>query len=146
MGCNNCWCIGKMTECINDKFLNPHFKIFKSIESLVKDFENLKNNDHIILPTIRENTKHSFHLFVIRSDKRNELSKYLNENGIETAVHYPVALVNMPAYAYLEIQPSDYPNSIEYQDKILSLPMYPELTEEQITYVSNKINFFFKSI
>lgn len=109
-------------------------------------YENLKTNNHIILPSIKVNTKHSFHLFVIRTDKRNELSKYLNENGIETAVHYPVALVNMPAYAYLGLPLSDYPNSIEYQDKILSLPMYPELTEEQIIYVSEKINYFFKSI
>ena len=108
--------------------------------------ECLKDNNHITLPTIKENTKHSFHLFVIRTDKRNELSKYLNDNGIETAVHYPVSLVNMPAYSYLRIPLSDYPNSIEYQDKILSLPMYPELTEKQIIYVSEKINSFFKFI
>ncbi len=108
--------------------------------------ENLKMNNNIILPSIKEHTKHSFHLFVIRTDKRNELSKYLNENGIETAIHYPVSLVNMPAYAYLGIALSDYPISIDYQDKILSLPMYPELSEEQIIYVSEKINYFFKSM
>jgi dTDP-4-amino-4,6-dideoxygalactose transaminase len=118
----------------------------KRINNAKLYYEYLKTNNDIVLPSIKENTKHSFHLFVIRTDKRNELSKYLNENGIETAVHYPVALVNMPAYAYLGIQLSDYPNSMEYQHKILSLPMYPELTEEQIFYISEKINFFFKSI
>lgn len=106
-------------------------------------YKYLKDNSHIILPSIRENTKHSFHLFVIRTDKRDGLLNYLKENGIETAIHYPVALVNMPAYEYLKLKHSDYPVAMEYQNTILSLPMYPELTEDQIIYIAGKINDYF---
>jgi dTDP-4-amino-4,6-dideoxygalactose transaminase len=106
-------------------------------------FKYLKVNDFISLPLVRENSKHSFHLFVIRTDKRDKLASYLKDNGIETAIHYPVALVNMPAYKYLNISLDDYPVAMDYQSKILSIPMYPELKEEHIIYISNKINDFF---
>ncbi|WP_295234408.1 DegT/DnrJ/EryC1/StrS family aminotransferase [Sediminibacterium sp.] len=115
----------------------------KRIQNANLYFKYLKDNKSIILPSIRENTKHSFHLFVIRTEKRDGLLNYLKENGIETAIHYPVALVNMPAYEYLDLKLSDYPVAMEYQNTILSIPMYPELTEDQIIYISSKINDYF---
>ncbi|WP_374174029.1 DegT/DnrJ/EryC1/StrS family aminotransferase [Flavobacterium tructae] len=98
----------------------------------------------IILPVIRSNSKHSFHLFVIRTKERENLASFLKERNIETAVHYPVALHNMEAYKYLGYKPADFPVANAYQDEILSLPMYPELTEEQIIYVSETIKEFFQ--
>jgi dTDP-4-amino-4,6-dideoxygalactose transaminase len=106
----------------------------------------LANIEQIILPLERENTYHSYHLFVIRAFNRNKLMKFLQENEIEVAVHYPVALPNMKAYSYLGHEKSDFPIASEYQDLILSLPIYPEISEGQIKYVADKIREFYKLI
>lgn len=99
----------------------------------------------IILPKLRPYSKHTYHLYVIRSKKRKELMQYLQEKGIETTVHYPRALPNLPAYKYLGYQPSDFPVATLLQDEIISLPMYPELTEEMIVYVAEQIKNFYKN-
>jgi dTDP-4-amino-4,6-dideoxygalactose transaminase len=96
----------------------------------------------IILPKQRPNTKHTWHLYVIRSKNRQKLADYLTEKGIETSVHYPTALPNLPAYQYLGYRPTDFPVATELQDQILSLPMYPELTEEMIKYIADSIRSF----
>ena len=99
--------------------------------------------DGIANPQILENVKHVFHLYVIRAAKRESLQKYLAEKGISTGIHYPTPLPLLPAYKYLSHTPSDFPIASDYMDKILSLPMFPELTEEQIQYVSNCIKEFY---
>jgi dTDP-4-amino-4,6-dideoxygalactose transaminase len=105
-------------------------------------YQYLKDIKNIFLPAVRPDSKHTYHLFVIRTSKRNELAEFLKQNGIETAVHYPVALPNMKAYEYLGYQHSDFPVATKYQDEILSLPMYPELSEDQIRHVTDKIKEF----
>ncbi len=100
----------------------------------------------IITPKIRENTKHTFHLYVIRTKHRYELKDFLISKGIETSVHYPIALPNLPAYKYLNVPKEDYLITNEYQDEILSLPMYPELSSSQIEYIVNIIKEYFTSI
>ncbi|MFL5808111.1 MAG: DegT/DnrJ/EryC1/StrS family aminotransferase, partial [Flavisolibacter sp.] len=97
----------------------------------------------IVRPAVRPGSKHSFHLYVIRAQKRDALSSFLKDRGIETSVHYPTALPNLPAYRYLGTQPSDFPVATRLQDEILSLPMYSELTEEQIGYVAGSIKEFY---
>lgn len=118
-------------------------------ESRIKNaglyLDKLKGIEGIVLPQIRTESKHTFHLFVIRTDKRNELAEYLKSKNIETAIHYPVALHNMEAYRYLNYQPDDFPIANQYQNQILSLPMYPELTEDQIEYIAASIKDFFTS-
>jgi dTDP-4-amino-4,6-dideoxygalactose transaminase len=106
-------------------------------------YKFLKNDENIQLPKIRPNTKHSFHLFVIKCKKRSELMNYLKDNGIETAIHYPHSLPSLKAYEYLNLDRNKYINSIEQEDKILSLPIYPELTPEQVKYICDKINKFY---
>ncbi len=105
--------------------------------------KHLAGIEDIILPKVRPDTKHTFHLYVIRTGRRNQLAEFLKENGIETAVHYPVALPNMKAYEYLGHSPADFPIASQFQDEILSLPLFPELTEQQIIYVAGKIREFF---
>ncbi len=99
----------------------------------------LKDIPGIILPKQRPDTKHTWHLYMIRTNKRDSLAKWLSEKGIETSVHYPTALPNLPAYQYLGYSPADFPVSTELQDQILSLPMYPELTEDMIKYIADSI-------
>ncbi|EKD28512.1 MAG: hypothetical protein ACD_79C00287G0019 [uncultured bacterium] len=104
----------------------------------------LKNIIQIKTPEIRTDCTHIFHLYVIRSEKRNELQKYLQENNISTAIHYPKALPFLKAYGYLNNKEKDFPVAYKYQNEILSLPMFPELSSEEIEYVCEKISSFFK--
>ncbi|MEJ0081064.1 MAG: DegT/DnrJ/EryC1/StrS family aminotransferase [Puia sp.] len=99
----------------------------------------LRGIPEIIVPKQRPETKHTWHLYVIRSKNRRKLADYLAEKGIETSVHYPTALPNLQAYQYLGYKPTDFPVATELQDQILSLPMYPELTEEMIKYIADSI-------
>lgn len=98
----------------------------------------------IVLPRVRKDSVHSFHLYVIRTDQRDELMIHLKNNGIETAIHYPTALPNLKCYQYLEYQSDRFPIATAYQSKILSLPMYPELTESMIAFIAEQIKQFFQ--
>lgn len=99
--------------------------------------------DGISLPVVRPGTKHTFHLYLIRARQRDKLAVWLKEKGIETAIHYPTALPNLPAYKYLGHKPSDFPVSTALQDTSLSLPIYPEMTEEMIGHVADSIRSFY---
>lgn len=103
----------------------------------------LSDLDTIDIPRIRENSTHIFHLYVIRTPQREELVDFLASKSISTGMHYPTALPFLPAYSYLGHQPSDFPVAFKCQDEILSLPMYPELSQEQIEYVVGAIKEFF---
>lgn len=97
----------------------------------------------IVRPRLRPDTKHTYHLYVTRVQRRDELMAFLKGKGIETVVHYPAALPNLPAYGYLDHTPADFPVATRLQQEILSLPMYPELTEEMIAYVARSIKEFY---
>ena len=86
-----------------------------------------------------------YHLYVvrIRGDARNKLQEYLHASGISTGIHYPVMLPSLKAYGYLDIRETDFPEARQASHEILSIPMYPELREDQIGYVSGKIRNFF---
>ena len=105
--------------------------------------ELLSEYENIVTPITPKETKHVFHLFVIRAEKRNQLKKHLNEHGIATGIHYPTPLPFLKAYDYLGYNPKDFPISYEYKDQILSLPMYPELDIAKIEYISKIINQFY---
>ena len=105
--------------------------------------ELLKNCEGVVIPRRRDSTKHTFHLYVIRAKNRDGLVNYLKEKQIETAIHYPTALPNLKAYSYLGNEPEDFPIATAYQEQILSLPIYPELSKEQIAYVSENIVSFY---
>ncbi len=97
----------------------------------------------IVTPKIRPEATHIFHVYEVRAQQRDELMEYLKKNDIGVAIHYPKILPLQPAYARLGHKPEDFPVGYEYQSEILSLPMYPELTEEQISYVVEKIKEFY---
>ncbi|GAC1385138.1 MAG: DegT/DnrJ/EryC1/StrS family aminotransferase [Ginsengibacter sp.] len=117
----------------------------KRIENAALYNKHLSNIPQIILPQVRPNSKHTYHLYVIRANNRDGLAKYLNEKGIETAIHYPTALPNLEAYKYLGITGSDFPISTKYQNEILSLPMYPELTAEKIEFIRDSIKAYYSN-
>jgi dTDP-4-amino-4,6-dideoxygalactose transaminase len=105
--------------------------------------EQLENISGIQTPKVRNGAKHVYHLYVIKAAKRDDLRTFLKENDIPTGMHYPVALPFLEAYRHLGHQPSDFPNTSNVQDKIISLPMYPELPEKHIDYICKKIKEFY---
>lgn len=104
----------------------------------------LSGIDQIQTPKIRENSFHIFHLYVVRTERRDELAGFLRTKGIDTGIHYPTALPFMPAYEYLGHKAANFPIAHKYQGEILSLPMFPELTEDQIGYIADSLKEFFK--
>lgn len=97
--------------------------------------KSLKDIENITTPNTHPDVKHVFHLYVVRSNDRFTLQKHLKENGITTGIHYPTPLPLLKAYKYLEHKKEDFPVAYSYKDEILSLPMYPELTKENIKYI-----------
>jgi len=95
------------------------------------------------LPQISVGVSHVFHLFVIRTQKRDALQKALEGKGVSTGIHYPIPIHLQRAYRDLGEHRGSFPVTERYAKEILSLPMYPELSEEEIKYVANQIRVFF---
>ncbi len=110
--------------------------------------EFLGDFDKIILPKEMEYAKHVYHLFVIRvaeggKEQRDQLAKFLNENGIATGLHYPIPLHEQKCFEDLGYKKGDFPVSENLAESGLSLPMFPELKREQIEYIAEKIREFY---
>jgi dTDP-4-amino-4,6-dideoxygalactose transaminase len=93
-------------------------------------------------PALGKDREHVYHLYVIRHNKRDLLKKWLADSGIETVVNYPVALPFLPAYSRLKCRPEEYPNAYRNQSVILSLPIFPEMTSEQLERVVKGVELF----
>ena len=103
----------------------------------------LQDVDEVVRPLEAECAKHVYHLYVIRTHKRDELQEWLTLQGIGTGLHYPVPLHLQEAYEYLGYKEGDFPGAEECAKEILSLPMFPELTGEEIAKVASEIKTFF---
>ena len=99
-------------------------------------------SDQIILPHEPSWTKAVYHLYVIRSEERDQLRTYLSEVNIGTGIHYPIPLHLQKAYSRLGYREGDFPASERATRQVLSLPMYPQLTAEQQREVAGKITSF----
>jgi dTDP-4-amino-4,6-dideoxygalactose transaminase len=99
----------------------------------------LKDVEGVVTPYVASNVKHVYHLYVIRTKKREELQQHLKANGIATGIHYPIALPNLTAYRYLGHEQGDFTVASTYQNEVLSLPVYPEQTFSIIEYVCNAL-------
>jgi dTDP-4-amino-4,6-dideoxygalactose transaminase len=98
----------------------------------------------IITPYEPAWSKAVYHLYIIRIKKRDELQRYLSENGINTGLHYPIPLHFQNAYQRAGLTNGSYPITEKVAQEILSLPMFSNLTVEQIEYVSSKIKEFYQ--
>jgi len=107
-------------------------------------YDYLKEIDEIILPTIHPDATSNYHLFVIRTPKRNELQEYLHQHQIGTLIHYPVPPHLQEAYKELGYKKGAFPIAEEIADTCLSLPMYPGLSKENVEYIAQTIKNFFK--
>ncbi|MBX2914247.1 MAG: DegT/DnrJ/EryC1/StrS family aminotransferase [Cyclobacteriaceae bacterium] len=105
--------------------------------------EKLRVVKEIILPCVDEPLAHVFHLFVIRAQNREALQKHLQQLSIQALTHYPKALPFEPAYTYLNHTEKDFPVSAQLQQEVVSLPLHPFLSREQIEYVCHGILSFY---
>ena len=94
-------------------------------------------------PIEMDYAKHVYHLYVIRCKNRDELRQYLKSKGISTGIHYPIPIHLQEAYKYLGYRSGDFPITEKYADEILSLPMFPELTKEEIRVMSSFFMVFY---
>ena len=109
-------------------------------ERYLKEIEN----DYISLPKIREGVTHIWHQFVIRTDNRDELITYLDEQGIGSIIHYPIPPHLSEAYAYLGVKEGSLPITEKYAKSVLSIPLYNGMTDEELNYVIEKLNLWGK--
>lgn len=98
----------------------------------------------LTLPVVPDYADHAWHIFAVRTPERDALRAALAAQGIETNVHYPVALPLVPAYAHLGGRASDYPVAHEQTSTVMALPMYPELTDDLIDHVCAAVRRFFR--
>ncbi len=100
-------------------------------------------NTPVITPKIFPNFTHVFHLYVIRTKQRDKLIKFLTSKGITTLIHYPLPIHLQPAYKSFDYKKGSFKVSERLADEILSLPIFPELTNSEIKYICNQIKVFF---
>lgn len=104
----------------------------------------LKDINGLILPSVADKATHVYHIYLIRTQKRDELQKYLSENGIGTVIHYPVPPHLQKAYQHLGFKKGDFPIAEEIAGTSLSLPMWPGMNRTQVSYICETINRFFE--
>lgn len=93
-------------------------------------------------PGVRPGYLHAFHLYVIRTDRRNALLQHLRQSGVEAAIHYPTALPFLPCYSSFGHAGADFPTAFANQSRILSLPVYPEMSEGMIDRILESLHTF----
>lgn len=109
-----------------------------------KQFLSEIDNKMIVLPKEMDYAKHVYHIFAIRTEKREELEKYLNQKGIATNKHYPIPMHLQEAYRELNIQKGELPIAEMISRTELSIPMYYGMAETEVQYVIDSINEFAK--
>ena len=105
----------------------------------------LSTCDYVKTPKKLDKCDHVYHLYVIQSDKRDELQRYLEQNGIETSIHYPIPPHLQKAYSELGYKKGDFPIAEKLAKTSLSLPIYPGLGDIETQYICDKIIKFFKN-
>jgi dTDP-4-amino-4,6-dideoxygalactose transaminase len=115
----------------------------KRMEIAKRYREQLISCKSIILPVVHPDATHVYHLFVIRTERRDELQEFLQENGIGTLIHYPIPPHLQKAYTHLGYVKGDFPIAEELAKTSLSLPIWPGMNFNQVDYISDRIKSFF---
>ncbi len=126
-----------------DENNQERIKIANTYNSLLKDLEE---KELIVLPKSTKGAKHVYHQYTLRvnNNRRDQLQIFLKENGIATEIYYPLPLHLQKCFYYLGYKQGSLPNTEKASKEVLSLPIFPGLTEEEIFYVSEKIHEFFR--
>jgi dTDP-4-amino-4,6-dideoxygalactose transaminase len=106
-------------------------------------YDQLLRNSPVTTPVEQAGNSHIYHLYVIRAPQRDELQAWLKERGIFTGIHYPVPNHLQPALNFLGYKQGDFPVTEKVVSEIISLPMFAELTDEEIQTVADSVRAFF---
>lgn len=122
----------------------PHLQNWTKKRQQIADEYNrrLTGISGLSLPEVMEYRGHVYHLYVVQHKQRDALALHLSALGIQTVINYPVALPFLPAYSRYMHEPRDFPNAYSNQSQILSLPIFPEMSEAQIESVELAIRSF----
>lgn len=102
-------------------------------------YNRLLAGSALACPQCAPYSEHVYHLYVVQTDGRDELVRYLADNGISTGIHYPVPIHLQEAYRSYGYKGGEFPTTEASAPRLLSLPMYPELTDDQIRYVADAL-------
>ena len=108
--------------------------------------ELLDDAEELATPSEMDSTKHVYHLYVVRCQHRDELQQWLASKGISTGLHYPIPIHMTDAYKSLGYSRESFPITERYAEEILSLPMFPELRDEEVEFVSDAIREFYRRL
>lgn len=108
-------------------------------------YNSLLNKLDIIVPYEPDNVKSNYHLYVIRAKKRDELFEFLKKNNIFCGIHYPIPVHLQKCMKELGYKKGDFPIAEKYAKEILSLPIFPELTEKEVKYIVGTIKRFYEN-
>jgi dTDP-4-amino-4,6-dideoxygalactose transaminase len=97
----------------------------------------------LMLPTVADGRDHVYHIYAVRTARRDALKAHLAARGIQTQLNYPTALPFLPAYARFGHVPGDFPRAYAHQTQLLSLPLYPEIEGAQVDFLMEQIKAFF---
>jgi dTDP-4-amino-4,6-dideoxygalactose transaminase len=111
---------------------------------IAQKYDESFSSPDIVTPKVGPGNVHTYHQYTIAVDKRDELMQYLQEKGIASRVYYPVPLHLQPCYKDMGYPEGSFPVGEQMARKVLSLPIYPELTDEQTDYVIDSVKGFFK--
>jgi dTDP-4-amino-4,6-dideoxygalactose transaminase len=106
-------------------------------------FRAMRATACVVTPTACPGNRHIYNQYVIRVPERDRLRAFLAERGIGTEVYYPVPLHMQQCFAYLGYQPEDCPESARAARETLALPIYPELSEQQLRHVVESVSAFY---
>jgi len=132
--------LDEMQDALVSVKLSHYNELRRERERIAQKYLDEIKNPLIELPAIRQGAEHVWHLFVVRTEKRDELQKYLAENGIGTQIHYPIPPHLSGAYKHLGYNEGDFPITERYANTVLSLPIYDGMTDEEAEYVIKVIN------
>jgi dTDP-4-amino-4,6-dideoxygalactose transaminase len=102
-------------------------------------YDALLKDISLTIPTVMPYSRHVYHVYAVRSPQRDELQQKLNDQGIQTGIHYPIPVHLQPAYSDLGYKIGDFPHSELAAKEVFSLPMYAELTPPQINIVAESL-------
>lgn len=105
--------------------------------------QQLSGISQITIPRRPNNVKQVYHIYVVRAQRRDELKKYLNRNGVDAKVHYPIPMHLQPAAKHFGYKRGNFPVSEAVCDSVISLPVHEFITKKQIDYVVSKIREFY---
>jgi dTDP-4-amino-4,6-dideoxygalactose transaminase len=109
---------------------------------IARFYDSEITNPVVSKPTEQSYGQHNYHLYVLRCGSRGDLQRHLADHGVSTLIHYPVPLHLQEAYADIGLGPGSYSVSEQLAHEVLSLPIFPELTDEEARHVADSVNSF----